>query len=353
MRLPLFVGLCLHCVFHFAIAQNESGVRALNDTAYKQAGYWFDSTNSMFQESFPIIRSIPPLNTGMPAIILLSYIGTDSLLRFTTQTQLDSMILATGTLNDTIRNAAKYMYLMNNYDPVLFNQYAGEVAINNVSLSGGRYKSSLYNLKTNVSAFIAGSVVDSLRHRLFSMLFADYIIRVRILDVDSIVDKRRITSVEPSTTKRYTVCATILDKIKGQVIPAGSCISEETIISTISSQPTVSFQYLRSMYWNHNPDANGFRIQNDTALTDANGRLQLEVGQECVVFLNLQNQLYDYENDYFDLDVQPICSNGILPIDGGNVRDINQFWSATVSQPYSAWRNSVISLVAQIMSLSY
>ncbi len=343
-------------------AQNESGVRWLNDTTFKSAGFWYDSSNSMFQNAYPIIRSIPPLSTGMPYDIMYSYIYLDSLLRFTTNSQQDQLMSTWSSLNDTLKNAIKYLYKIVDYDPIIFNQYMGEVALHNSSVSGGRYQSSLFHLRNNVS-YKLKSLVEPLKMNAFiALLLSDYILKIHVIAIDSVLDKRRLPGIESPDSKRYIVYATVLDTLKGKsfidlntganppVIPHSTQIALPSV-----TEPVISFQYQKLNYFQHpyspnNPQSN---IQNDVAFSDNNGGFKMTVGQDAVIFLRHTNQLFDFQNDYFDLDLESLCSNNALPIIGGNIRDINLFWSQNSLQSYEEWRTAVTLLIQQIINGTY
>jgi hypothetical protein len=340
-------------------AQNETGFRSLNDTAFKSAGFWYDSTNSMFQNQYPIIRSIPPLSTGMPYDIMYSYIYLDSLLRFTTVYQQDSLIRSWSTLNDTLTNSLKFLYKIVDYNPIIFNQYSGEAALLNTSVSGGRYNSSLFDLRNKMASKLMSLVSQSNRKSLFTLLFSDYILKVLVVSIDSTLDKRRLPVIESSDSKRYKVYATILDTIKGKVFidenPEQELTSKKSDILLTSQTPIIAFQYIKMCYSQHPyyPDNPYLNIENDTTFSDNNGGFKMSVGQEAIVFLTHGNQLFDFQYDYFDLDVESMYSNNALPIINGSVRDINLIWSQNTLQSYEAWRQAVNSLIQKILTRTF
>ncbi len=63
-------------------AQNQTGKRPINKPRFQEFGYWYDSSTVVYQIQYPIIKTIPPLNTAMPWDILLAYIYTDSIAQF-------------------------------------------------------------------------------------------------------------------------------------------------------------------------------------------------------------------------------------------------------------------------------
>jgi hypothetical protein len=336
-------------------AQNETGVRYLNDTTFKEAGFWYDSTNSMFQNQFPIIRSIPPLSMNMPFDIMLSYIYLDSLLRFTTNYQQDSILQSMETINDTLTNTIKYLYKMVDYNPIIFNQYSGETALNNISVNGGRFRASLYNLRNSVVSKFKSLVNPLQKEAYFSLLYSDYILKIQVISIDSTFDKRLLEGIDDLNTKRYKVNAMVLDTIKGkifidnnQIVPSLFKQTKFTNILT-PTPPIISFQYINRCYYQH-PTSN---IQNDFEFMNSTSGFKMQPGQTAVVFLTFTNQLFDFENDYFDLDVESLCSNNALPIINGNVRDINFFWSQNQIQSYESWKLIVLQLIQNIQTSTY
>ena len=69
-------------VCNVAHGQNETGKRPINRSRFESMGYWYTPSNAMYQVRYPIIRSLPPLNSGMPWDILAAYVYMDSLARF-------------------------------------------------------------------------------------------------------------------------------------------------------------------------------------------------------------------------------------------------------------------------------
>lgn len=369
MKISVYIKFMIFLLFtvifsctYSVYAQNETGMRSLNDTSFKTAGFWYDSTNSMFQNQYPIIRSIPPLSTDMPFDIMFSYIYLDSLLRFSTNFQQDSLIRTWNSQNDTLKNTIKYLYKIVDYNPIIFNQYMGEVALHNSTISGGRYQSTLYNLRNNVT-YKFKSLVNSMKmNSLSTLLLSDYILKIHVIAIDSILDKRRLTDIESQDSKRYIVYATVLDTIKGKkFINLNSGINPTTIPQSLQmilpsvTEPIISFQYQKLNYYQHtySPNDPQSNIQNDIAFSDNNGGFNMTIGQDAVVFLRHTNQLFDFQYDYFDLDLEPLCSNNALPIYEGNVRDINLIWSQVTLQNYQQWKNEINNLIQQIMNGSY
>ncbi|MFZ1571868.1 MAG: hypothetical protein WAT89_03935, partial [Candidatus Kapaibacterium sp.] len=118
-------------VTNLSFAQNETGTRPLTKDCGQFRKIWYDSTNSMFQVKYPIIQSIPPISSDMPIDVILSYIYTDSLVRFFekgTRKKINSWT----TMNDTLKSSVVALYKMVDYNPMIFRQYDGETGLNSV-----------------------------------------------------------------------------------------------------------------------------------------------------------------------------------------------------------------------------
>lgn len=360
LTLILFASFVILILPTQSKSQSGTFTRTLDSSAFVSAGYWYDSTNSMFQIQYPVIKTKPPLNTGMPYDILLSYIYLDSLLRFSTSFEQDSLLDTWSSVNDTLGGAITYWYKLVDYDPVIFNQYMGEVALNNVSVSGGSYTSNLYYLRNAVARKIKSLVEPSEKNAIFALLYADYILKVEVIDIDSTADKRKIDGFDDSNAKRYKVQAYVLDTIKGKrftdINPPGSenMRKNDDYILTYEN-PVIEFQYINDMYYQRTRNVNDSykNIENDSTFMNANGGFEMQTGQTAVVFIRHTNQLFDYQYDYFDLDLESMCSNNALPIIEGNVRDINKIWSDNVLQSYESWKQDAEQLIQKILDGSY
>lgn len=352
-------------------SQNETGTRNLNDTLYKATHRWYDSTTAMFQHQFPIIRSIPPLNTSMPLDVLISYIYLDSLLRSPLASTLNQKLESWTTLNDTLTYAAKALFTLKDYNPIILNQYANEVGLQQsssgnriVKVGGndwttqsnvGKYRTSLTHLMDNI-AFRMHQILKSdtstanIADACLSVLFSDYIIRVKVVNIDSTLNKH-----SPVNEYRYNVTAQVLDTIVGKIIPALSNntqyinhLQNKKIISNDSSTHYTTLQYIKQNYY-----PNGYKEDSSFIESELKHNFKLSPGQELIMFLSFNNRLYDNQNDYFDIDLAPSASYNALPIIAGNVRDVNKIWSEQTIISYEQWIAIVQNVIAKIKSTNY
>jgi hypothetical protein len=365
-------------------SQNESGVRNISKNARVAGGEWFDSTNAMFQVKYPIIRSIPPLSTGMPVNILLYYVYLDSLLRFTSFSQTDDIINNFTTLNDTLKGAANVLYQLKDYNPIIFAQYAAEVshyrrrALNdtlemNAIYSNGyrtdtattqyprypKYLNNLLFLSDNIAVKTKDNLPDTLRNSIFAMLFSDYILKIKVLSIDSMPN---LLIADPADRDyRYRVTAEVLDTLKGKVFNSTLININPTMInhdneSTIQTSTIIKFEYIKRNYM---PGATFYKDKARTQIINEDPTFlkdygfNMNVDQEAIVFLIHHNQKVDFSYDYFNLDICAASSYCALPIINSNVRDINNFWSSTTLQSYGNWKNIYNNLKSKIINMTY
>ncbi len=345
-------------------AQNENGTRYLNKERFQMQHIWLDSTTHVFQEGFPIIRSIPPLNASMPYNVLIGYVYLDSLLRFGNKPTLDSLFKSWYALNDTLKGVLKYMYIINSYNPMFFNQYANEVRFyqkrgkrelkiigdNSDTLppTSGRYTLSLSRLKDDACEKFREVYTGSNKMAYYSMLYADYILRVRIISIHSMLNKNSSLDYY-----RYKATSIVLDTLKGNKIPikCPDMLVNNKITSVIDC--FFNFQYSPLNYGMFNVvGQEPLYSRPDTAFIIGNS-FGMHNNQEAIVFIRFNNPKYDFQNDFFDLDLEGRCSLNALRIENGNIFDINNVWSAQTVVPYNNWKQIYMNLLNNIMNGNY
>lgn len=357
-------------------AQNDTGVRSFDSTAIKSlklSRLWYDSTVAMFQERFPIIRSIPPYSTDMPLDVLLSYLYIDSALKSASFGSLKTKIRSWTTNNDTMKLFVRSLYAMSNYDPIRFNQYTEETdryqkisgpvygttrtdttfrILYDSSMQSPfcRYRESFYEIRNLLQRKACKlAQITSEFYAIYAALTSDYIVRVSILSIDSTDNV-----YSPLGYKRYRVKAKVLDTLKGRVL-ATHCDSMPTFaVRQLNTEEDcyIYFQYTPNVYDAYNVDYSNPRSlkKRDSVFTEFGGEFRMLPGQEAVVFLTFGNARLDSWNDYYDIDVDWTCSNGALSITDNNVKDVNNVWSSTVTSPYSTWKSSFQTILNKILS---
>jgi hypothetical protein len=348
MKTALFI-LFLFCLNINLFAQNETGTRYLDKERFQQRHIWFDSSTSVFQTQFPIIRSIPPLNTGMPVDIIIGYIALDSLLRFTSERSVDSLLNQWTTLNDTLKWAVKYLYKLNDYNPIIFNQYMSEVLLHQtVDLTEGKYILTLNHLKYILSEKFRKTYSNSNKLAFYSMLYADYILRVRILSIDSLTN---YTSALQYTSFKANV--QILDTLKGRVFPQPQNVQPSNLKSLSIPPHNFNFQFPSSGYNSLNVISQKQLYFKTDSVFSKNSGFRMNTGQEAIIFITFKNPLFDYQNDYFDLELNQRCSLNALRIENDNVYDVNHVWSNQTVIPYTQWKQLYQNYLQQIINMSY
>lgn len=384
LKLIICCVFLTHLTSNFIHAQNESGHRSFPLGAMKAVDELFDSTNAMYQLQYPIIRSIPPLSTSMPYGVLISYIYLDSLLRMSTDKQLDSVIKSWRTTNDTLKTIIKALYLICDYNPIIFTQYMDEQSRYMSQQTGrigkveyldtnykpdttapiiyqGRYSSGLYWAEMELLSKLFNVVNPEYKQSFYSLIYSDYILRIKVIGIDSFINKNA-PSVN-SKDYRYNVTAQVLDTIKGKVfksIPITALQKKEEKNRSLAlnkDYPFMTFQFLKRNYMQPTIKAtvdtlNDLKEEQEFVID--NGKFYMKVGQEAVVFLRHKNALMDLENDYYDLGVEPSCSYNALFIDEkNNIRDLNKFWSPNVTLNYNTWKIRIKNLINKILNMDY
>jgi len=358
-----------------SLAQNETGTRNISayENMLKGRGKWYDSTTAMYQHQFPIIRSIPPLSITMPFNVLLSYIYTDSLLRFANGKTLKNRISAWNTLNDTLKWMVYADYTMSDYNPIIYSQYWEETAnwrISNSSIRTtypgdtlpkltGKYNASFNSIKPILDVKTAEVMPNqSEAQAIMSLLTCNYILKIKVIAIDSMIDKLSSNSFPGSYY--YRVTAIVYDTIKGKVLPpqpSESSIRKNEKVLTTSEDHLIQFGYTNRAY--HSLGVVGHEgihrySEPDSAfLSGAGIDFSMKLNQEAVVFLSFFNNKIDYQSDYYDLSLNPLASLNALPIIEGNIRDVNKVWSNSLLMDYSSWKNRANELITKILTRNY
>lgn len=345
-----------------ANAQNESGRRSLNKPGF--GGNWYDSTNAMYQYAFPIIRSLPPLNSSMPWDVMAGYIIADSIARFdangtTTATWLKSR----STMSDTLAGLLRFLYRMQEHNAATFLQYRTEVDLKRRSPSRD-YRASIRGITDDAfNTLLRCAPNRAEAGALYSALYADYILHVKVLAVDSMPLKPSSSGPGVSTTFRATV--EILDTLKGGVIP--SCQQElsqdpdnksarRARIATAA--PCTYIVYDNLSIWNPEDASDRFRklyYARDPAFSysQRDSSFRMRAGQEAIVFIAYGNQKLDSTHDYFEPNITAFASFGALPVIDGRVRDVNKVWSNSLWMNYPDWRQRFFAIREKIITGKY
>ncbi|HZV13327.1 MAG TPA: hypothetical protein VFA55_08930 [Candidatus Kapabacteria bacterium] len=297
----------------------------------------------MLRYKLPYLTSYPPLNSGMPFDVMVGYIYGDSLARYAGLKATDNAI-ANMYYADTIRELAKYMYELDDYNPVNFYLWGRTDPLRRF-----KWISPMY-VRIQSCERMETVFPDSLRTADIS--WADYIADVHvnytIEGVDFGSPGLRLHPVK--------VDCTVLDPIKGQVFPPpipDNIYSAHEVkhqgSSTVSIPgDTIQFEY--TMEWdrtNHGEDA----LFGDSTLGNIKtGARWIQPDSEYIVFLSFVGLGQDHSGAYCSLYPESIIgtNSGMYPVRDGKVYDIrNDFGfgtGLTVAQFKSALRAKIYSI---------
>ncbi|MBL8003777.1 MAG: hypothetical protein JNL36_01655 [Candidatus Kapabacteria bacterium] len=306
-----------------AFAQNENGERPKGYT-----DYYYNYIS--FHRAFPILRTIPPIDTTMPLDIQLTYFYVDSLFRRPINQlfgkHFDKLIKDLHWNSDTIRYAWKFLYKLEDYDPIKSAQYKLETFIN----GGVKYKSKYFHTKFNLVQKTK-TLPDSLRLKVYSLIEPIYVLKIVVFALDSI-----------DSTREFNVICKVLDTLKGKKIPMlpenNTLKSGETIKSSF---PLFQFSYLSSTVQQNTELSHGKHLYKyyEPHFYDASKfMMRMKPGDTAVVFLFEGNDVRSKTHDYLYIRIDPFASNGALPIINGKVKDINKIWSNELYLPYEEWK---------------
>lgn len=333
----------------------------------------------MFQIRYPSLDVLPPMSVAMPYDVLIGYVGADSGARIGKNAELETRMRSWPLMNDTLRQMGKYLYRMADWDPVRYVQYKREIDLWHYGAHPdsmyhtdemsrrvdslppgppGRYTLSLESMEAEVvKRYLKLWPNSAQRVAVGALLRSSYILRVRILSIDSTYNY-----LSNSGAKRYAATAVVMDTIKGQRY-LDMCIDQSesyrwppletrrkpgSAVESIDC-PVIRFEYLPNIYWagiwEPTPSV---RFTRDTAFMKHDGSFRLQIGQEMMVFLSFSNRLLDDDCDYFNLDVNTTCSWGVIRIQNGNVFDLNNVWGAGTTVSYPTFKSAMQSLIGQI-----
>ncbi len=334
-----------------AWAQSESGVRGLNKDAFMRLRLWHDSTTGMYQTRYPIIRRLPPIDASMPPDVRAAYRHLDSIARFDTTRLTLRRVEGWKAMNDTLRGMLRDLYRLTEYNPIIFHQYLAEINLK----SGRRYTANMSRIVEELKeAMLRAASGSADRLALYSALYPDYILRVHVVSIDSMLGKP-----VPSPTSPYVCRArvTVLDTLKGKAFRAceprlayrgGSHGSTRQ-----GSAPCFDVEWYAGNYLTGNQSEPILYPLKDSAFLAHDGGFRLQAGQEAIVFIGLDEHLYDSTADFFHNLLQLDASYNALPVINGMVRDMNHVWSDQTELPYDVWRRRFTRIREKILTGMY
>lgn len=281
---------------------------------------------------FPRLQSNLPLETGMPYDVMLAYVFYDSLARRIKEPAV-AALYDNLTYSDTLRYAMKYCYKMMDYNPVLFEQFR--------RYNDSRRRSALdrsevfYKLYKKVEKTSPSPFVETL------LCQSSIIAHIRVTDTISLVDESNTTPfVIP------TVAATILDTIKGRILPP--CLNfyptekphDNVPLPFVNSNACLQFSYM--LDWQRIPFGSNIVYSGET-MVDANGVPWVQKDKEYIVFLNFGAACSDSLYTYHDLGIFGIrsSSNNIYRIVDGKVLDSDNDFGLGTTPTVETFKNTL------------
>lgn len=317
----------------------------------KRKSIWYDSTllETRDYQKYPIIRRIPPLNSGMPYDVMSAYIYLDSLARFYDDPAImagaPALIAQPGMLKRLVASS----YTAVDYNPALFRQYDIETTLKSDIFKWfvGKFTEALPKAIANTAS--NPREADALT----AVMLPDYVLRVKVMAIDSLPLAMPLDLPNSrGGTHCYTVTVEVLDTLKGKVFLP--CIEHNSSNSapalTTSARSCTKFQFYSSSYFQ---DISDWKFVEDSAFLADNGKFTMHAGQEAIVFLKYFGMRYTYTHDYIGLTTSPRSSYNALPIIEGKVRDVNCIWSDQIMIDYNDWRDRFMGLRDKILAGTY
>ncbi len=245
-------------------------------------GYSQTSDKGLLQYQFPLLSEYPPLSLGMSYDVLVAYIFADSMGRSVPG---DSIIPLEYTMrySDTLQQAAKYEYEADDYNPVQFFQWKYTDPTHRYWVSPGIHGAGP-SVANEIQSIVKNTFPDTGETAM--LLYADYIADVVVNSTVEGYD----SSAAPGAVHDVKVTCTVLDPIKGQVLPAcipdpppslSGVIKNGSFKTQTAMGGCLQFEYC--LEWNRmGPNLN--MSDTNSLGNTANGRRWVHLDSEYIVF---------------------------------------------------------------------
>lgn len=327
-----------------ATAQTGAEFRKKNRTRLADSGRWYDPGMPAYRIQYPALRENPAATVGIPRNIRGAYLYLDTLMRSPQVSRMFEKSDIREMKPRSISRLASYLYLVNDFNPVLFSQYADGIELHQEDT----YRISLRRFSDAVYRHLREETGER-GDAFYSLLYADYILHVKVHTVEPSFDEGQLE------TYFYRVTAEVVDTIKGRYFqpyerPALAEYVRPWGTSTIQFQYTPE-NYLQNGEIARERDEEKFPYRHmDPAFITGEGRFGMTPGQEAIIFLRHEDRLVDTDHDYYYLHLEPWASYNALPVVDGKVRDVNHIWSDSDLLSYGEWRSQFRSLRSRIVS---
>jgi hypothetical protein len=295
------------------------------------------SCDRAYIDSAAHVTTFPPLNTGMPYDVLLGYLGMDSLCRTTPGIVIDSLLQVV-KYSDTTRYALKYLYEVDDYNPLLYYSwkytYAGKNHYNN---DAPNYLNDVF------LSYVWHTFPDS--GRASTLGTADMILHIIVIDTETHIDTNSLLA-----SQSIRVTYAVLDTIKGQILPlhpSGGFNNQKQ--KHIADYLNVGyFEY--SPQWGRLPGLADDIIAGRGNLVWFDGTPWIKAGGEYIVFLRFQYIWDGNSASYYTVWPFMGCSKmgSMYPVTSGIVDDRYNDWglgsSPTVQSFIAGLRTKIYSI---------
>jgi hypothetical protein len=295
-------------------------------------GRWPSSDPVQFQYS--VLTTYPPLTTGMSFDVLIGYIYFDSLARTAPLHAVDSFYRQLG-YSDTLWQAVKYIYEIDDFNPVIFSQYLNPQTTR-------RFHTAPAHIPQYIFKAIQNNYPDSLKttELLYS---ADYILDVIVEGTSNSFDSARHAFPHATAVE----CA-VVDTIKGRVWPMCVLDSFSARYGKIRPQATYPcLQFSYSQDWPRKEHADALPADSGLMLDH---HTWIQQDSEYIIFLQLTDLGRDSTHNYSALNPLRTANSmaGMYPVRAGFVYDPNDdfgFGSGlTVAQFKNRLRSRIYSI---------
>lgn len=327
-----------------AVAQTAGEHGKKNRTRLADSGRLYRDGLPAYHIQYPALRQSPVTIVDIPRNVRSAYLYLDTLMRTPEAVNMFQKIDLKSINAGALARLASSLYQMSDYNPVIYSQYVD----GNELRSEENYRFDLRRFSDAVYTRFRGQM-NSHAPASYALLYADYILRVKIHAVEPSFDEGQLES------QFYRVTAEVMDTVKGRYFqpyerPSLAAYVRPWAISTIQFQYTPDNYLEVSNTVRDRDDLKFPYTRKDPAFMTGEGRFGMTPGQEAIVFLRHEGRLVDADNDYYYLHLEPWASYNALPVLDGMVRDVNNIWSDRELLSYNEWRSRFQLLRGQIVN---
>jgi hypothetical protein len=292
------------------------------------------------------LSTYPPISILTRPEVLAGYLYLNDYVRNRSVAQVDSFFVGI-TYSDTLRAFAKYLYIIDDEDPLRFSQWL------TTDPSPGYYKCTPAHMRFALESAIERTFPDTLTTSF--LVTSDIIARVKIIRTTDVFD-----SAAARTKRAVRVDAIITDVIKGKHVP--TCLNIfSTTKSRTSTQPVgtvgvdtaitgkcLQFEY--RLDWSRIKTHGSDVWSNDSLMVSPSGKEWVQKDSEYVVFLRFSDLGEDSTYNYRGLRSNwgYTRSGGIFPIRDGKIYDPQNQMRFGTNAPATLWINAIRSKIYSI-----